>query len=171
VRADGYHASPYRQVMVDVPASPLPIGLDEVTPRRRTSLAVAVRTRYALTDRLATSAAYRFYDDTWSVRSHTVTAEVYRRIGDWLLGATLRGYTQQDASFYAARYTGEPRYRTRDRTLGAMRSMYGAVTLDVPLASWRLVASSGVLRLRFLDFPAQDDRNALLVFSSVTRSW
>lgn len=170
-RADGYHGSPYRQVLIDMPGSPLPMRLDEVTPAVRASVAVAMRMRYAVTDRWSASAAYRFYADTWSVVSHTATAELHRSIGDWLVGGTLRGYDQGDASFYAARYAGQPRYRTRDRTLGAMRSIYGAVTLDAPISSWHVVASGGVLRLWFLEFPPQSDRNAVLVFSSLGRVW
>jgi hypothetical protein len=170
-RADGYHASPYRWILVDMPASPLPMRLDEVTPQLRTSVAIAMRLRYAATDSTTTSAMYRFYDDTWAMRSHTVTAEVLRTVGDWLMGGTLRGYVQSDASFYAARYIGEPRYRTHDRTLGAMRSVYAAATLDAPLGSWHVIASAGVLQFWFLDFPAQSDRRAVLVFSSVTKTW
>jgi hypothetical protein len=170
-RADGYHASPYRWILVDVPASPLPMRLAEVTPGLRTSAAIAMRLRYALTDRTTTSGMYRFYADSWSMRSHTVTTEVLRSVGDWLIGGTLRGYVQSDASFYAAHYTGEPRYRTQDRTLGAMRSIYGAATFDVSLASWHVLASAGVLQFWFLDFPAQSDRRAVLVFSSATRTW
>lgn len=170
-RANGYHASPYRWILLDVPASPLPMRLEEVTPRLRASAAVATRIRYALTDRTTTSAMYRFYDDTWAMRSHTVTTEVLRTVGDWLIGGSLRGYVQSDASFYAARYTGEPRYRTHDRTLGAMRSLYGAATLDAPLGSWHVLASAGLLHFWFIDFPDQSDRRAVLVFSSVTKTW
>ena len=67
-----------------------------------------------------------------------------------------------------------PALRTRDRTLGPMRSAHAAVTADVTLdeaGSWRLVGSLGALRWWFLDFPAQADRNALIVHASVTTSW
>ncbi|CAN5905368.1 hypothetical protein BH11MYX3_BH11MYX3_21720 [soil metagenome] len=169
--AAGYHASPYRQILVDLPASPLGMRLDEVTPVRRTSLAIAVRARYALGVRWTMSATYRFYFDTWSVSSHTVTGELSRRVGEWLVGGTLRGYLQSDSAFYSPRYVGEPRYRTHDRTLGAMRTMYGALTLDRQLASWHLVMSAGLLRLTFHEFPQQADRNAILTFSSLGRTW
>ncbi len=170
-RADGYHASPYRQVVVDVPASPLPLRLEEATPTLRTSIAVAGRIRSSLTRRWTTSASYRFYADTWSMLSHTITTEIDRSIGGWLVGVTVRAYSQSNAAFYAPRYTGQPRYRTRDRTLAAMGSLYGAVTLDAPIASWHLVASAGVLRMWFIDFPLQSDRNAVLMFSSLARVW
>jgi hypothetical protein len=52
-----------------------------------------------------------------------------------------------------------------------MRSIYGAATFDVSLASWHVLASAGVLQFWFLDFPAQSDRRAVLVFSSATRTW
>lgn len=169
--SDGYHASPYRVVRVEAAGMPLPMSLDEVTPTLRESAAITTRVRYAPMDRWTTSAAYRFYDDTWSVASHTLTAEVLRSTADRLIGLTLRGYSQGDAWFYAERYTAASRYRTHDRTLGAMRSLYGAVTLDAALASCHVVTSVGLLRLWFLDFLPQSDRNAVLVYSSVTRSW
>ncbi len=169
--ADGYHASPYREVLVDVPGSPLPMRLAEATPQLRRSVAVASRVRHALTDRWTTSGTYRFYADTWSVRSHTATAEVLRSVGDRLVGWSLRGYTQGAAAFHAPRYAGSPRYRTRDRTLGAMRSLHAAVTFDIPVADWHVIASAGVLRLWFIESPLQADRNAVLLFSSITRAW
>jgi len=170
-RADGYHASPYRDVLVDVVGSPLPMRVAEATPSLRHSAAVATRVRVAPSRAWATSATYRLYLDSWSVTSHTVTAELHRSAGPVLLGIAVRGYAQSAASFYAARYAGEPRYRTRDRTLGAMQSAYGAVTLEAPIAGWQVIASAGVLRLWFADFPAQADRNALLMFGSVVRGW
>lgn len=170
-RADGYHASPYRRVPVDMPGMPLPSQLEEVTPRLRSSAALALRLRYAVTDRVTASGTYRWYDDTWSVMSHTMTAEVYRSVHDWLIGATLRGYSQSEASFYSPHYAGEPRYRTRDRTLGAMRSLYGAATCDVPFDDWHMIASAGLMHLRFFDFVPQSDRNAVMVFTSMTRTW
>lgn len=170
-RARGYHASPYRSVLLDMPGSPLALRVDEVTPRLRSSAALAARLRYAFGSRWAASTMARVCDDTWDVASLTLTAEVYRRAGDWLIGGTVRGYTQSAATFYASRYEGEPRYRTRDRTLGAMQSAYGAVTVDAPAASWHVLGSVGLLRIWFVDFLPQRDRTAALMFASLARSW
>ena len=52
-----------------------------------------------------------------------------------------------------------------------MRSAFAAMTIEAPVATWQVVASAGVLRLWYVDFPAQRDRNALLVFSSLARTW
>lgn len=175
--ADGYHASPYRQVLLDQVGMPLPLAVAEQTPRQRTSLAVASRLRRALGEHWFGAASYRFYVDDWSIASHTAMAEAYRQQGRWLVGASARGYVQDAAAFYRARYDasdGVPALRTRDRTLGAMRSAHLSLTADAAIderSAWHVVAALGLLRWWFLDFPAQSDRDAVIVHASVTTSW
>lgn len=170
--ANGYHASPYRSVLIDQPSWPLAMRVDEVTPSLRASLAVAARLRRALPRHSYASAMYRFYADDWSITSHTATAEVAHAFGHTLTSVLARGYVQDAAYFYRAHYDEMTALRTRDRTLGAMRSAYVAVTGDVRVAeSWHVVGGVGALRWWFLDFPAQANRNALLVHASVTTSW
>ncbi len=176
--AAGYHASPYRDVLVGQPSSPLALRVPEATPHTRISGALAARLRWAVAARWATAATYRYYRDDWSIDSHTATAEIHRQLGrGWLVGVLARGYLQGRASFYRPRYDDTmtvPTLRTRDRTLGAMRSAHAAATLDVPVDEderWHVVASLGVVRWWFLDFPAQADRDALLVHTGVTTTW
>lgn len=176
--ASGYHASPYRDVLVGQPASPLARRVPEATPRTRISGALAARLRWAVAARWATAATYRYYRDDWSIDSHTATAEIHRQLErGWLVGVLVRGYLQGRAWFYRPRYDDTmevPALRTRDRTLGAMRSAHAALTLDVPVGDderWHVVASLGGVRWWFLDFPAQADRDALLVHAGVTTTW
>lgn len=176
--ADGYHASPYRDVLVDQMAWPEPLRVAEQTPRRRASIALATRLRRALARRWFASATYRYYRDDWEIASHTGTVEVRREVASrWLVGASVRGYVQDGASFYRARYDdrdGVPALRTRDRTLGPMRSAHAAVTVDSALdeaGSWHVIGSLGVLRWWFPEFPAQANRDAVIVHASVTTSW
>jgi hypothetical protein len=171
---DGYFASPYRVVLVEQAGSPLAMPLAEITPSSRLSIALATRLRRAFGARWATTATYRYYRDDWSIDSHTMLAELHRELPGWLFGLSLRGYVQDAAAFYRARYDGVTPLRTRDRTLGAMRSAYAAFTVDHTLDDddrWHLVASAGALRFWFLDFPAQADRNALLLHTGVTTTW
>jgi hypothetical protein len=163
MRADGYHAG-----------SPLAMRMPENTPRVRASLAAALRLRHALTRRWTSAALYRFYVDDWSITSHTATGELYCRIKRSLVGLSLRGYVQDGASFYRAHYDGMPELRTRDRTLGPMRSAHASLTVDTTVGAaevWHIVGGLGLLRFWFLDFPAQANRDALVVSTSVTTSW
>jgi hypothetical protein len=174
--ADGYHASPYRQVPVVEPGLPGALRLDEVTPSLRRSIAVSARVRHAIGDRWFVSLDDRGYLDDWAVASETATAELLRAAGDRaLLGATVRGYLQTGARFYRGTYLADPdvpALRTRDRTLGPMRSLFVSTTADLALDDddrWHLVTAIGVLETWFLDSPAQAERRALVLTCSASR--
>ncbi|MBL0220409.1 MAG: DUF3570 domain-containing protein [Myxococcales bacterium] len=140
----GYHASPYRQVRITVPASPLPILVDEVTPARRANLAVAGRVRRALGEHTFATATYRLHVDDWSMTSHTATLELFRQVtSGWLVGLLGRGYWQEEASFYRARYGDNggrvPELRTSDRTLDRCRARMSRrrqTSRFVPTGTW-----------------------------------
>jgi len=171
--ASGYHANPYRTVPVGMPSWPLPMLVGEVTPVRRASLAVAGRVRRAIVGDWFATSTYRFYLDDWSVTSHTATVEVFHQVAErWLLGALGRGYLQDGASFYRASYvtTDEPpTLRTRDRTLGPMRSVYVSATVDTTVGlDWHLVLALGVLASWFPEFPAQAERRAVIATTSLS---
>ncbi len=171
--ASGYHASPYRRVPVARAEWPLPTWMPEQTPARRRSLAVAARVRRALTRTWFLSASQRFYVDEWDMTSHTTTADVSWQLGArWLLGASARAYLQRGASFYRRSYTDlpePPTLRTRDRTLGPMRSGFVSITADRPLGDGpgHIVAACGLLSIRYLDSSLQTTRHALVT----TVSW
>jgi hypothetical protein len=172
--ADGYHGSPYRLVPVTIAAMPVPLRVGEVTPSARRSIAVSAQVRRAFGDRWFVTLDDRGYLDDWAVTSETATAEVLRTVGDRvLLGATMRVYLQGGARFYRGAYLADPdvpTFRTRDRTLGPMRSLFVSTTADVALDDddrWHLVAAAGVLDTWFLDSPAQSERRALVLTGSL----
>lgn len=125
----GYMASPYRFVAVGgddgVCDATAPFCLPEVHPRRRSRHAWAGRLRQALGRRLSAGATYRFYVDSWQLRSHTLAVDLAATPAR---GATLaleyRAYAQSGAFFYRARYLSpEPGgYFTRDRELSSLGS-------------------------------------------------
>ncbi|RMH38625.1 MAG: DUF3570 domain-containing protein [Deltaproteobacteria bacterium] len=166
-RYDGYHASPYRSVPVVDPASPQILRVDEVTPAVRTSAAALVRVRRALEwpARWYGRADYRLYVDDWDVVSHTAEAGAIVPLADRAeLGVRLRGYAQSAAEFYRPVYqTPAPAFRTRDRKLGPMRSLYADWTIRV---GW-FIASAGVARWWYLDDPAQSGRLAVIASAGV----
>jgi hypothetical protein len=58
---------------------------------------------------------YRYYADSWELISHTISAELYTRIGEnFIIRPSYRFYTQSDAFFYADVYPKSQRYMTTD---------------------------------------------------------
>lgn len=174
----GYQASPYRRVPLVAPAWPTPTWMTEAVPGSRRTLAAAVRLRRALGATWFATLGYRGYADTWSMTSHTVAAECRWQIAARVLaGVAVRGYRQDAADFYRAVYTDDgavPTWRTRDRTLGAMRTVFASGTVDAALGEdtpWHATAAVGVLASWFLDFPLQSDRHALLITLSLARTF
>ncbi|MCA9715649.1 MAG: DUF3570 domain-containing protein, partial [Myxococcales bacterium] len=124
----GYQASPYRFVALDSPGLCTPAAtwcVPEVLPRARHRNAWVVGLRRALHRRVSLGASYRFYVDTWALRSHTPLVDLAvspaRDVWLWL---RYRGYFQSGASFYRARYQlgDDLRFVTRDRELSSMFS-------------------------------------------------
>ena len=118
------------------------------------------------------NASYRLYGDTWDVMSQTVNAQVLHSVDEerYLLGLHMRAYFQGSADFYQAYYQGDgelPEFRTRDRTLGGMRTLHGSVTCDAALTgesgpeAWRLRGMLAATQFVFSNFPAQRERRAL----------
>lgn len=127
--ARGYQASPYRFVALG--EGPGTCGLEsafclpEAHPRRRSRHAWVVRGRQAIGRQLSLGATYRFYYDSWRVRSHTAAFDLAlnasRRA---LLSLEYRVYAQSGAFFYRTRYMspGPGGYYTRDRELSSLFS-------------------------------------------------
>ncbi len=174
----GYHASPYRRVPLVAPDWPTPTWLAEEVPATRRSIAGAGRLRRALGETWFGALGYRVYRDDWSITSQTASVDARRQLGARVLaGVGARAYHQTGADFYRAAYVddggGAPRFRTRDRTLGPMRTLFGSLTVDVTLGerrAWHALVAGGVLASWFLDFPPQADRHALLVTLSLSRA-
>jgi hypothetical protein len=174
-RSHGFQASPYRTVAVIDPATTALMEVDEVTPRLRQGAAATARIRRALGARpWYAHGWYRFYADDWGVRSHTAGVQLLAELRGTLAGVALRGYRQGAADFHRSVYTLEdgapPALRTADRALGRMASVHASLTCDLPLdGGARLIASLGLLHLRFDDSPAQAARTAVLVAVGLRR--
>lgn len=124
-RLDGFQASPYRFVAIcdmGTCASGAAFCVPEDVPTGRLRNAAVLRTRRALDVQLSAGLDYRFYFDSWGLRSHTIQPDLtYRVSGNGIVSVRYRYYTQNEARFYRPRYfdlatTG---YVTRDRKLSA----------------------------------------------------
>lgn len=166
----GYMASPYRFVAVG-PGEGLcgassSFCLPETHPRRRARHAWALRARQALGRHLALGASYRFYGDSWRLRSHTAALELAatptRRL---LLALEYRAYAQSGAFFYRTRYLspGTGGYFTRDRELSSLGSHRLALH-----ASYTRELGRGALELGAL---AAGTRVGYDAFVGLTKVW
>lgn len=112
VSDDGYLGSPYRSALVF--GAPVP----ERVPRTRTGRAVNLR----LTGAEGSGAVrfdYRYYWDTWDIRSHTFETAMAGNFGDqWIGELHLRYYKQSKALFYSDNAMADTLYVSRNRQLG-----------------------------------------------------
>jgi hypothetical protein len=175
-RLNGFHANPYRMVPIVSTESTAIMHLDEQTPALRQSVAGLLGIRRAIASNWFLHASLRLYQDDWSVGSQTLNALLLRSLaeGRYLVGWRMRGYAQSAADFYRPYYEisgteSAPEFRTRDRSLGTMRSIHGSLTIDAALSTdadtnaWRLRSMASVTHFSFLNFPAQRRRNALIL--------
>lgn len=119
----------------------------------------------------------RYYADEWEVTSHTTTIDLSRQLDPrWLIGLSARAYLQDGASFYRGVYDAVPtmpELRTRDRTLGPMRTWFGSLTVDRELddGATHLLAACGLMSIGYLDSTLQTRRQALVTTVSWTTTF
>ena len=93
---------------------------DPIHPDRRVRQAASLRFNYRLNEKSALQVGYRYYWDTWSVNSHTVSGLYQRHLSRALtLGIGLRSYVQSKASFFKPVYTEPEPFITVDNKLDA----------------------------------------------------
>jgi hypothetical protein len=153
----GYQANPYRSVPVE--GQPAPLRETQPDRRARHAIGLSVR-KYIPQSRTTLGLAYRFYADSWELRSHSPEVRIYQELTrDLELRLTYRYYTQS-AAFFAPKINpatymiaqaypipcGQPMatsncsvYWTADPKLTAFDSHYPELRLVVKL---RALASS-----------------------------
>lgn len=123
----GYIMSPYRKAKVKNSSGTIRSSLPENHPRTRNRNAFAVKYNYFLQPwNLSLATTYRFYMDSWEVRSHTIEERLSRELGKrWSLSLIMRYYTQSKASFFQDYYEegNVPPFRTGNTTLSTYNSM------------------------------------------------
>jgi hypothetical protein len=129
---EGFLGSPYRVARVFGAAVP------ERTPRTRSARAIKLRLLGDLGSRDAIHADYRYYYDTWAIRSHTAEIGYSRYVGgSWLAEGFLRYYTQGKASFYSDNAAVETTYVSRNRQLGSYSNVGGGGRVSYSLGKLR----------------------------------
>lgn len=113
----GYLNNPYRSARI------LGASVPERYPGARTGNAVSLRAAKHITPLSALRFDYRYFWDTWQIRSNTLEVDYSRRLRDRLL-LDVRGryYTQNRASFYSDNFATEYNYMARDKELSSFDS-------------------------------------------------
>ncbi len=126
ITEEGFLNNPYRQVRFVDPVEALGYAYEfERYPRTRTGNALSVRARWFLPYRAALQGDYRYYTDTWEIRSSTVELAYTHPLGDeWTFDVHYRFYDQSAAEFYSDLFPREnfQNFLARDKELASMQS-------------------------------------------------
>ncbi|MBX3702610.1 MAG: DUF3570 domain-containing protein [Steroidobacteraceae bacterium] len=126
IAEEGFLNNPYRQVRFVDPDAALGYSYEfERYPRTRTGNAFALRARWYLPYRAALQGDYRFYNDTWDIRSHTAEVSYTHPLDQRLtLDVHYRYYTQDAAEFYSDLFprANFQNFLARDKELASLTS-------------------------------------------------
>ena len=137
----GYLTEPYKVISVMNRVTGQPLSeLTDKRPSTRNRSSVLFSSVYHLTDDVVYT-SYRYYWDTWSVRSHTIDLKYRHDLGgDSYMEPLVRYYQQTAASFFTiglAQGAPLPDFATSDYRLGALRTItvggtFGFHPEDIP---------------------------------------
>lgn len=139
----GFQSSPYRWVAIGgqgLCRGSAPYCVPEHVPEERYRHAATALARYAGPAGMSFGAKYRFYFDSWGLRSQTIEPDIAFAVAkDGSLSLRYRYYAQGEADFYRPRYfeLDGVGFVTRDRKLSALNThtLGIAYTHDFSLAT------------------------------------
>jgi hypothetical protein len=128
----GYLTEPYKVISIMSHVNGTPIGeLTDKRPSTRNRSAVLLSSVYHLSDDVLYT-SYRYYWDTWSIRSHTIDLKYRHDLGDdSYIEPLFRYYQQSAASFYTVGFVEGatlPDFATSDYRLGRLRTITAGAT-------------------------------------------
>jgi len=116
----------------------------ENLPGTRTKLPVGIRANYFLADKFILRSFYRYYQDNWGVKAHTVEFELPVKLSPFVsVSPFYRFYAQTAANYFApyGQHTPNEVFYTSDYDLSKFNANYFG-------ANFRLVPASGLLGLQ-----------------------
>lgn len=166
VTDEGFLQNPYRQNRyIDPNDSNNFLYQPERYPETRTSYSLATRALYYLPYRASIRAEYRYFSDTWGIKSDTYElAYVHALNPRWTLEGKVRYYDQGQADFYSDLFAFEnsQTHLARDKEM----SSFSGITLGGGLVyEWKQTSLPGISRLQasllvdWLDFDYDNFRD------------
>lgn len=122
---EGYLNNPYRSVRYEDPGTALGYSYEsELYPNTRTSTAIGLRAKYYLPYRAAIEGEYRYFEDTWQIKSNTASLTYIHPLGPWTFSAKYRYHDQTGASFFSDLFSRSEatNFRGRDKELSPLTS-------------------------------------------------
>lgn len=93
---------------------------EPIEPNSRVRRAVGIRTNFGATNKISLQLGYRYYWDSWDIRSHTVSTVIGKKFSDIFSGKLeLRHYWQTKAFFFKPSYSAIEEYMTVDQKLNS----------------------------------------------------
>lgn len=117
-----------------------PYKLNDRRPDQRREWAASTGYRhYFVNQRAALHADYRYFDDDWGIRSHTIDLGWHQNLGaNAQLIPFLRYYTQDEADFFDNRTDFSARYYADDYRLSAFGAITAGLRFNYSLDQWRV---------------------------------
>jgi uncharacterized protein DUF3570 len=125
VTDEGFLNNPYRSVRYADPNVPRGFSFEpELYPNTRTTTAIGLRMKYFLPWRAAIEGEYRYFSDTWDIKSHTAKLGYTHPIGPFIFHARYRYHDQTGAHFYSDLFprSQATNFRGRDKELSPLTS-------------------------------------------------
>lgn len=139
----GFISNPYREARYLDPTVARGWSLEpEVYPGTRTSNAIGSDLKYYLPYRAALDLQYRYYEDTFGIRAHTVQLGYTQPWHNWTFDASARYYVQNQADFYSDLfpYANSQNFVSSNQDLSAYHSYSFGVgasyQFGIPHVSW-----------------------------------
>ena len=171
---EGYLNNPYRAFRYVDPEDTTKFRLaTEKYPHTRTSNAVSLGGRYFLPWRAAAFGSYRFYTDTWGIRSNTAELGYVFPLKNtpWTFEASYRYYQQDHADFFSDLF---PRidfqnFMGRDKELSTFsdQSLHLGATYEFAMEGWSFVKKGSFnvyydrIEFKFDDFRDASNRSLI----------
>lgn len=147
----GYEDDPYRGVFFNgYPQADLnhPILFEEHRPNfRHAYIGYASLLQYITPLHGGVEGSYRFYDDSFGIRAHTIALSWHQKIGQmFLVSPVFRYYRQTAADFYGTQFAGDPSnpgnpipipsYYSADYRLSRMETFTYGIEISARLLNW-----------------------------------
>ena len=148
---EGFLNNPYRSVRYADPGTALGYSYEpELYPNTRTSSAIGIRAKYYLPYRAAIEAEYRYFTDTWNIKSNTASISYIHPLGPWTFTVKYRYHDQNGASFYSDLFprSEATNFRGRDKELSPLTSttvrLAAAYEFIGGTEGWRFIKKASV---------------------------
>lgn len=126
---DGYLTDPYK-------------ASDNRPGQRRQWVATSQYRHFFVDADAALHADYRYFDDDWGVKSHTINLAWHQNLGNnFTVVPNLRYYTQQEADFYSVIADPGQRYFADDHRLSSFGAWTMGLKLQARLDNWTFSVS------------------------------